>query len=130
MDQGYIALSIDEIRSKITDTLTHLGPDSEAAEWLEKMRVACREFLDAIAGTRTSPDPDPDLEPALQQLREMFRSVAEHVSAVYRLPSAAALVEEMDAFDRLAAEFEAGTIKAGGAVAGDQGRIFPSGDPG
>lgn len=112
MDQHYIAISVEEVRAKITETLAQLGPDSEAAVWLEKMRVACREFLDAIAGTRNLPDPDPDLEPALHQLRDMVRTVADHVSSVYRLPSAAALVEEMNESDRIAAGVESGEISA------------------
>ena len=113
MDQRYIVASIEEIRAKLTDTLATLGPDSEAAPWLEKMRVACREFLDATAATRNSAEPDPDLEPALHQLRDMVRTVANHVSALYRLPSAAALVDEMNESDRNAETIGIGDLVAG-----------------
>jgi hypothetical protein len=101
-DAPYVTASIEDIRQRLTETLSRLDPSSEAAPWVERMRSACREYLDAVHATRQGTAPPTDFEPALTQLREMFRTVALHVSAVYKLPAAAQLVDEMNEADRRA----------------------------
>jgi hypothetical protein len=122
--RGRVA-SVEAIRAKITETLTQLGPDSEAAVWLEKMRMACREFLDDMATARHLPDAPPDLEPALHQLRDMFRTVAEHVSTIYRLPSATELVEEMNRADSIASSLEETAAAVAGFLNGTASTAAP-----
>jgi hypothetical protein len=56
------------------------------------MRSSCREYLHAVQATQEGTAPPTDFEPALVQLREMFRTVALHVSALYKLPAAAQLI--------------------------------------
>jgi hypothetical protein len=129
--QRYIVASVGEIRAELTDALAALGPDSAAAEWVERLRVACRKFLDAVGATREDAEPDPNLIAAASELRAVVRTVANHVSAVYRLSAAAALVDEMDHVDR-AAELAAGVAVSAeaGAVTGfvgAPGLVLPGG---
>jgi hypothetical protein len=95
-----VTRSIEDIRGALTETLSRLDPNSEAAPWVEQMRSACREYLDAVGAVDEGTAPPTDFDFALAQLRQMFRTVALHVSAVYRLPAAGQLVDEMDEADR------------------------------
>jgi hypothetical protein len=64
------------------------------------MRSACREYLDAVGAVHEGSEPPAEFDLALAQLRQMFRAAALHVHALYKLPTAAQLVDEMDQADR------------------------------
>jgi hypothetical protein len=98
-DSEYVTRSIELIREELTSALKALGPDSAVARWIENMRNACREYLDAVAEARHRTDPGTDFTLALGQLRRSFREVAELVDSQYDLPSARELIDEMDRAD-------------------------------
>ena len=100
-DSDYVTSSIQDIREELTTALKTLGPDSPASPWLEVLRKACREYLDAIAQTRARADPATDFAPALGQLRASFWEIAERVADRYDLPSARELAVEMAEADAL-----------------------------
>lgn len=91
----YVTQSIKDVRDELSSTLRRLGPDAEARVWLEKLRTACREFLTAVESDQYADAEWADYQPALVQLRAAFREVTNHVAAVYRLPAARELADEM-----------------------------------
>jgi hypothetical protein len=99
-DSEYVTQSIETIRVELTTALKTLGPDSSVVPWIETLRKACREYLDEVARTRAGEHGTPDFAPALAELRASFREVAEHVAAMYRLPAARELSDEMNRADR------------------------------
>jgi hypothetical protein len=98
-DNPYVVQSINEIRLVLTETLTRLGPDSDARQWVEQMRAACREFLTEVEQVQRDPAERADFSLALAQLREMFLAVAEHVATKYGLVEAQELARAMRAAD-------------------------------
>jgi hypothetical protein len=70
------------------------------APWIETLRSASREYLDAVAETRHRADRNTDFAPALAELRASFRQVAEQVARRYDLPAARELAQEMDRADQ------------------------------
>ena len=101
-DTPYVTESIRDIRQELTKTLTELGPDAGASSDLETLRNACREYLDAATGNRAPGGAALDFGPALAQLREAFRTVAEEFADRYDLSTARELVEEIDRADEAA----------------------------
>jgi hypothetical protein len=102
-DSEYVTQSIETVREELTTALKSLGPDSSASSWLEILRKACREYLDAVAQVHMSGDGDTDFAPALTDLRMSFREIANYVGDRYDLPVARDLVQEMSEADELAA---------------------------
>jgi hypothetical protein len=93
-DREEVTRSVEAIRGDLTFALKALGPDAVAAGELERLRRACREYLDAVAGSRNG-DPVDDFALALDRLRASFREVASAIASDYDLPSAGELVEEL-----------------------------------
>jgi hypothetical protein len=98
-DSEYVTRSIETIRDELTTPLKALDPDSAVAPWIETLRSACREYLDAVAETRHRADRNMDFALALAELRASFRQVAEQVARRYDLPAARELAQEMDRAD-------------------------------
>jgi HEAT repeat protein len=94
-DWEFVRQSVAEIRAELTRTLTQLPPESAVAPWLEVLRRACREYLDAVAKVGGSSPVSTDFAQALSELRDSFREISGWVAFKYELPAAQALVEEM-----------------------------------
>jgi hypothetical protein len=88
----------DDIRASLYTAVEAVG-EASSAEWLAKLREACGKLIDsandAMSDTGT-PTPDAsDFASAVDQLRDAFCLVAEHVAAVYRLPAARRLADQI-----------------------------------
>lgn len=105
-DSEYVTASIETIREELTTVLKTLSPDSPVLPWLEVLRKACREYLDAIAHARRRTHRDTDFTPALAQLRASFLEIAQRVADRYDLSSARELAVEMAEADALAPSTE------------------------
>lgn len=96
-DLNDLAVRVDAIRSVLFSTLAELRPDAPVAEWLRKLQDAGHELLDqtngAVSGRDDAPSDPSDIAPAVDQLREAFRTVAGHVFALYKLPAAGNLAD-------------------------------------
>ena len=62
---------------------------------MEKLRSACREFLTSVELRNKTQTDSSEFQPALVQLRAAFLEVANHAAAVYRIPPARELANEM-----------------------------------
>lgn len=93
-DLDDLGLRIDDIRNVLVPTVKKLGSKAPIAEWLGKLSSACHELLTTTyramnATDETARNPEPSVvAPAVDQLRQAFRLVANHVWAVYKLPAA------------------------------------------
>jgi hypothetical protein len=94
-----LAARVDDIRSELLSALTALRPEAPIAEWLRKLEDAGHELLTktygVMSGTDKAASEPSDIAPAVNQLREAFRLVAAHVSALYRLPAAGNLADHI-----------------------------------
>lgn len=94
-----LANRVDAIRAELFAALTALRPDAPIAEWLRKLEEAAHELLTktyAAMSERATTAPEPaDIAPAVNQLRDAFGWVAEHVFDVYRLPAARNLADQI-----------------------------------
>lgn len=94
---------IDDLRDEIRPVLTALRPDAEISEWIRKLSAACDELLTKTyeaAGASISTanqTPESEIVPAVDQLRDAFRTTANHVWAIYNLPAAQSLARRIDA---------------------------------
>lgn len=91
------------------ETRKQLQSGGDAAEWVDALTKACRDYLDAVE-QHTPPRDDVQLnfEPALRELRELFREAAVHFANEYKIAEARKLAQEMYREDlrRLEAEME------------------------
>jgi hypothetical protein len=88
---------VDGIRPKLEDALRALRPDAPIAQYLRILSGACDELLGKIypaMNEKVLPDPS-DVAPAVDQLRQAFREVANRVWALYRLPAAGNLASRI-----------------------------------
>lgn len=94
-----LAVRVDAIRDRLFAALTKLPPEAPIADWLRKLEEASHELLEQIytaMNARGEPAPEPsDIGPAVDQLREAFAEVAAHVSALYGLPAAGNLADQI-----------------------------------
>ena len=86
-----LASRIDAIRDTIRPALAALEPDAPSAVWLEKLGTACQQLLTETYRAMSVRDVAPeasDVAPAVNQLRQLFATVASEVWEVYELPAA------------------------------------------
>jgi hypothetical protein len=104
----YIRGSVEQIRAQLVETRKQLKGGGDAAEWLDAMTKACRDYLDAVEEFDHRSDLEPNFEPALRELREFFRGAAVHFANDYDLFEARKLAQEMyrEDLQRLEAEME------------------------
>jgi hypothetical protein len=94
---------VDDIRGRLVPAVAELSPEASIADWLRKLNDACDELLnyasEAIGATEeTARNPEPSVvAPAVDQLRQAFRLVADHVGALYELPAAKHLADRIGA---------------------------------
>ena len=131
----YVVASIEQIRDELTATLKALGPDSDVRLWIEKLRAACREYLDAAdvvnrgeGMTGLEQETGLDLAGALAELREAFRILAEHVAAIYKLPVARELANDIRQADQRDAAERARPAGASTSTAGNGPGVSPAPD--
>jgi hypothetical protein len=98
-DLDTLRARVDDIRDRLYTALTALRPRAPIAEWLRKLQEACGEIIDAAnevvwESDKAAAEPS-DFAPAVDQLREAFRVVAAHVWALYRLPAAGNLADQI-----------------------------------
>jgi hypothetical protein len=85
---------VDIIREPLRLAVKDVGSKAPIAKWLERLRMACHELINhATEAINTTDETARSSEPsevvrAVDQLRQAFRLVADHVWAVYELPSA------------------------------------------
>lgn len=105
---AYVGASVAQIRAQLVEARKQLQGGGDAAEWIDAMTRACRDYLDAVETYGGETDVTPNFEPALRELREFFRGAAMHFANEYNLFEARALVKEMYREDlrRLEAEME------------------------
>ena len=90
---------VDVLRERLLLARNGVGSKAPIYEWLERLRMACHQLVDhateAINSTdETARGSEPsEVVPAVDQLRQAFRLVADHVGAVYKRPSARNLAE-------------------------------------
>jgi hypothetical protein len=86
-----LAQRIDAIREELFQALAALRPRAPIAVWLNKLQGACQELLtktyDAINASGAKPSAA-DIIPAVDELRDAFLIVAQHVAQEYDLPAA------------------------------------------
>jgi hypothetical protein len=93
-DLDDLSVRVDEVRPKLVDARDALRPKAPISAWLRKLSDACDELLGFIYDAMSASDeaarnPDPSVvAPAVDQLREAFRLVADHVWDEYELPAA------------------------------------------
>lgn len=90
----YIRSSVEQIREGLVNTRKQLQTGGDAAEWIDALTRACREYLDAVEEFDHEAGVEPRFEPALRELREFFRTVATHFRDDYGLDEAATFVTE------------------------------------
>jgi len=78
----------------VFNELNYHPPAGDAAEWIDALTRACREYLDAVEEFDHEAGVEPRFEPALRELREFFRTVATHFRDDYGLDEAATFVTE------------------------------------
>jgi hypothetical protein len=86
-----LAQRIDAIRTDLFQALATLRPKAPIAIWLNKLQNACHELLTKAYGAMNSPGTKPsadDILPAVNELRDAFFVVAQHVALEYDLPAA------------------------------------------
>lgn len=100
-DLDALRTRVDDIRSRLYTALAALPPRAPIAEWLRKLRDACRDIIDeaneVIRESDTAAAHPSDFAPAVDKLREAFREVAAHIFALYRLPAAGNLADRIRA---------------------------------
>jgi hypothetical protein len=111
----YIRESVSEIRALLVDTRKALKGGGDAAEWVDAMTKACRDYLDAVEAAAHADDVEPNLEPALREPREFFRGAAVHFANDWELFEARKLAKEMYGEDlrRLEEEMEREGVDVG-----------------
>ena len=93
---GELSDRVDLIRAQLLIALQALRPEAPVAEWLRKLQEAAHELNKKanLARFDESATPEPaEIAPAVNQLRDAFAYVAEHVSDVYRLRAAGNLAD-------------------------------------
>jgi hypothetical protein len=100
-DQPYVTESIATLRDSARDALKALGPDhSDASHAITQIVDGCNQYLTRVKDARAGRYPThPEFEPALRDLRAVIALVAAHVAAMYELPIAADLANELHADD-------------------------------
>jgi hypothetical protein len=91
----YISYSVAEIRRELVESRKQLQGGGDAAEWVDAMTKACRDYLDAVEEYAQKDDVEPNFEPALRELREFVRSAAVHFANEYDLFEARKFAKEM-----------------------------------
>lgn len=89
-----LAGRIDDIRQYLFQALTALRPHASVAVWLSKLQNACHELLTKTYHAMHASGPTPsvtDIAPAVDELRDAFLTVAQHIGREYDLPDAEAL---------------------------------------
>jgi hypothetical protein len=81
----YIRGSVAEIRGELVAVRKQLQGGRDAAEWIDAMTKACRTYLDAVEGFDYEAEVEPKFEPALRELRELFRTAGKHFRTHYGL---------------------------------------------
>jgi hypothetical protein len=85
-DLDTLRARVDDIRARLYTALAALRPRAPIATWLRKLQEACSEIIDeaneVIWESDNAVAESSDFAPAVDQLREAFRVVAAHVSAL------------------------------------------------
>lgn len=94
-----LADRIDAIRGALFKAMAELPARAPIAEWLRKLEEATQELLTytytAMNATEGSAPAAADVTPAVDDLREAYAMVGAHVAAVYKLPAAEYLTDEI-----------------------------------
>jgi hypothetical protein len=91
----YIRTTVREMRKLLVQARMGLKGGGDAAEWVDSMTKACLDYLDAGERAAHADDVEPNLVPALRELREFFRGAAVHFANEWDLFEARNLVREM-----------------------------------
>jgi hypothetical protein len=90
---------VDKIRDRLDAAMIAVGPKAPIQDWLERLRKACSDLIDAASIALWKPGPetphDSDFASAVDDMRHAFAYVADHVAAVHRLPAARRLEEQI-----------------------------------
>jgi hypothetical protein len=97
-DLNELATRIDALRSALFDAMARLPPRAPSAEWLRKLQEASQELLTHAYTAAASKGPAPavsEVSPAVDELREAYSLVGARVAAVYKLPAAGHLTDQI-----------------------------------
>ena len=83
------------MRALLVQSRKGLKGGGDAAEWVDAMTKACRDYLDAVERAAHDEDIELNFEPALRELREFFRVAAVHFANDWDLFEARTLAKEM-----------------------------------
>ena len=83
------------MRALLVQSRKGLKGGGDAAEWVDAMTKACRDYLDAVERAAHDEDIELNFEPALRELREFFRGAAVHFANDWDLFEARTLAKEM-----------------------------------
>lgn len=93
-----LAERVDAIRDRLFLAMAKLPARAPIAEWLRKLEEASHELLTNAYKARASEGPAPpasEIAPAVDELREAYALVGAHVDAVYKLPAAGNLTDQI-----------------------------------
>jgi hypothetical protein len=91
--------TVGELRVALVEAISTLPARAPIAEWLEKLQEANFELLEyaytAVNASKSSAPPPSEIAPAADQLREAYALVGARVDALYNLPTANHLTEQI-----------------------------------